>query len=69
LDYDYKVIMGGREKDYMPPNPPKALCLSGDTLGKGTLRMYPSWRVPIHPFRVLGLKALGRSLGEFSMCE
>ena len=42
----------------------------GDTLGKGTLRMYPSSRVPTHPFRVIGFIALGRrNLGELSMCK
>ena len=30
------------------------LCNRG-TLGKGTLRMYPSLSVPTHPFKVLGL--------------
>ena len=30
-----------------------ALCIRG-TRGKGTLRTYPSFRVPTHPFRVLG---------------
>ncbi len=42
-----------------------ALCICG-TLGKGTLRTYPSFRVPTHPFRVLGRFARGSSLGEFS---
>ena len=35
------------------------------TLGTGTLRMYLSLRVPTHPFRVLGLLALGNAKGEF----
>ena len=39
------------------------------TLGKGTLRMYPSLSVPTHPFRVLGLSARGKCLGEFSVCK
>ncbi len=44
------------------------LCTHG-TLRKGTLRMYPSLRVPTHPFRVLGLSVLGKYLGEFSVCK
>jgi hypothetical protein len=44
------------------------LCTRG-TLGKGTLCMYPSLRVPTHPFRVLCLSALGKYLGEFSVCK
>jgi len=40
------------------------LCTCG-SLGKGTLRMYPSMSVPTHPFRVLGLSARGKYLGEF----
>ena len=46
-----------------------ALCLRGITLGEGTLPTYPSLRVPTHPFRVLGLKARGRNLGELSICK
>ncbi len=41
-----------------------ALCIRG-TRGKGTLRTYSSFRVPTHPFRVLGSIALGSSKGEF----
>jgi len=44
------------------------LCIRG-TLGKGTLRMYPSTSVPTHPFEVLGLTARGKSLGESSVCK
>ncbi len=44
------------------------LCLSG-ILGKGMLHTYPPSRVPTHPFRVLGLVARGKNLGEFSMCK
>ena len=46
-----------------------ALSLCELTLGKGTLRTYPSLRVPTHPFRVLGLNAHGRNLGELFMCK
>jgi hypothetical protein len=42
-----------------------ALCIRG-TLGKGTLHTYPSWRVPAHPFRMLGLVARGNTRGEFT---
>ncbi len=38
-------------------------------LDKATLRIYPPSRVPTHPFRVLGLVARGKNLGEFSMCK
>ena len=34
------------------------------TLGKGDVRVYPSGRVPAHPLSVLGLKALGKNLGD-----
>ena len=44
------------------------LCVRG-TLGKGTLRMYPSFRVPTHPFRALGHAARGKYRGEFSICK
>ncbi len=44
------------------------LCICG-ILGKGTLRTHPPSRVPTHPFRVLGLVARGKNLGEFSMCK
>ena len=46
-----------------------ALCPSVDTLGKGTFRMYLSLRVPTHPFRVLGLEALGKCPGDVSVCR
>ena len=39
------------------------------TLGKGTVRMFPSLSVPTNPFRVLGLSACGKYLGEFSVCK
>ena len=45
-----------------------ALCICG-TLGKGTLCMCPSFRVPTHPFRVLGFIALGSFKGEFVSCK
>ena len=44
------------------------LCTCG-TLVKGTLHMYPSLSVPTHPFRVLGLSARSKYLGEFSVCK
>ena len=44
------------------------LCNPG-TLGKGTLRMYPSLSVPAYPFRVLGLSARSKYLGESSVCK
>jgi len=34
------------------------------SLGKGALCMYPSFRVPTHPFRVLGFIARGSSRGR-----
>ena len=40
-----------------------------EILGKGTLHTYPPSRVQTHPFRVLGLVAHGKNLGEFSMCK
>jgi hypothetical protein len=40
-----------------------SLCLVG-TCGSGFDCRYPSGRVPTHPFRVLGLLALGRSRTE-----
>ncbi len=39
------------------------LCIC-ETLGKGTLRMYPFLRVPTHPFRVLGASAVVKTLGS-----
>ena len=44
------------------------LCIGG-TLGKGSRRMYPSLRVPTHPFRVLGLTARGKYRGESFVCK
>ncbi len=44
------------------------LCTRG-TIGEDTLRMYPSLRVPTHPFRVLGLTDRGKYLGEFFVCK
>jgi hypothetical protein len=38
---------------------------SRGTRGKGTFCMYPLGRFPTHPFRVLGLAALGNTKGEF----
>ena len=46
----------------------KVLCFCG-TLGNGTFRMYPLGRFPTHPFRVLGLAALGNTKGEFISCK
>ena len=42
---------------------------SRGTGGKGTFRMYPLGRLPTHPFRVLGLAALGNTKGEFISCK
>ncbi len=39
------------------------------TRGRGTLRMYPLGRFPTHPFRVLGLVALGNTKEEFLSCK
>jgi hypothetical protein len=39
------------------------------TLVKGTLHMYPPGKVPTHPFRVLGLVALGNTEGECVVCK
>ncbi len=44
------------------------LCIRG-TRGKGTLRTYPSFRVPTYPFRVLGRIARGSSRGEYFSCK
>ena len=42
-----------------------ALCLVG-TQGSVLVRTYPSVSIPTHPFRVLGLSALGNSWTDVS---
>ncbi len=44
------------------------LCLVG-ICGSGFVQMYPSGKIPTHPFRVLGLLACGNSQINMGSCK